>query len=280
MSLLRSIIVFGLTFISCVAHGQRYQLNTIAGRVYTAEEVAAAILETPPKKALPPVAPEARAKVIQLIRQRTGDFYEKTQGRAREQYFSLVQLGDLNAGWQVLEAGKKGDQAAISYVSSDAPPGFIVLLAEDFFGKALQDSSMLTALMMLERGEALPAETRKWAEANARNCLFAPHEQVQEMMQAWWRENEAALRAENYAAVKPGKKSLPEIKLTLPERTGESFAGSWPSEGGKKSRRPASREAMPGLDGPPPKDGAGPPPPRAFSKDWWRDGYWLPGWRR
>ena len=173
------------------------------------------------------VTPEIRDEVIRRIRGFTPSTFAETKG-ARTDYLLLVRLGDADATMQVVEASLpsmvKNDWLALqSHVVNYAHPTVIPSIAKIFF---LNDGDTMTyqggsdnvfyigprsvemcrlALSVILRKDAFSHETRVWAKNNLELVDHNPPRRTREMMQQWWRDNEAHFQARDYQAVRPGQ---------------------------------------------------------------------------
>ncbi len=156
-------------------------------------------------------------------------------------YRILLRLGDEETTRQIVNANRfrwltdpteailmnSEGQLFLGVLAYSAQPAVIPLIAEDFFrndGDKITSQSVddlfytkrpfsiemcRVAFAVMSRSEAFPKSTRDWAkECSSASEYDSPPPLVREMMQKWWRENEARFRAADYQAVHAGQ-SLP-----------------------------------------------------------------------
>jgi hypothetical protein len=178
------------------------------------------------------VTADIRDEVIQRIRQSAGVSYDPTSQASGRDYLVLVRLGDKDATKQVVDAFRASLHTEAhgwplkQFLDSHAHPVTIPFIAEDFsrddgdtFAFAGSDfvytvgpvSMMMSrlAFSIILSNDVFSPETKAWAKYNRERIDSFPPKTIRELMQQWWRENEAHFRAGNYQAVRPGQRLPP-----------------------------------------------------------------------
>lgn len=132
--------------------------------------------------------PDVRDEVIRRVRGYSGDSFEQTDGKTRQYYLLLVKLGDEDATRQMVEKLrsdllKSRDRLWLYFLSDNAHPLIVPLIAEDFFrndgdkviptlvgGDVLDEIRPVSiemcdmALSVIRRRDSFAPATQEWAK--------------------------------------------------------------------------------------------------------------------
>ena len=175
------------------------------------------------------VTPDIRDEVVRRIRASAGDSFTKAAGKSQRDHLLLVRLGDVEATKQVVEVVRAslpkwapGSVPLLDSLRDRAQPVIIPLLAGDFsrndgetqgwvnrddleyMVRPVSIEMCVLAFDVMRLNDAFAPETRAWAKYSREAADSAAPRQIRELMQQWWRDNEAHFLARDYHAVQPG----------------------------------------------------------------------------
>lgn len=149
----------------------------------------------------------------------------------------LIQLGDEEAMKRCVGGDDSAAGAAgYGYIAISRQPRLIEHLAPTMFrdepSTLPQNSDVNTyppsvsaagvVAKLLSTSHEIPEPVQRWAAEAWEGSRVVPnlHRRLREVMRQWWKENETAMRARNWKAVKPGTPMIPPSKsnVTTPEK--------------------------------------------------------------
>ena len=174
------------------------------------------------------VRPEIRNEVISRLRKRAERPNFNPNGAATTEYIILIRLGDEETMNQIVDTTRSrwltGEGWAFQDLLADSvQPAVIPLIAQDFFRsdgdkisygldidiaytiRPFSIEMSRVAFAIVEHSEAFTPEVREWAKENHWRLDHNPPPLTRDVIQKWWRENEARFVAGEYQAVKAGQ---------------------------------------------------------------------------